>query len=233
MALVLRLTEGGVRLKLAGPCLCEAPDAAQRTLGLSAPCCLLGSALLPLLAPLWTSWSNLFMTSSSAGPFSACCPAVGTRPGPKFRGIPTSLLQKRRLGEGRRMAVRCQAARAGASSLWGRRTQVLAVELLCTQRWCRCFARLLSHSGCCSRPCSAGEDEHPGVSAKGSERGGWHLDSSADAWACVGCVSAPDEVQGCLERSECGVPGASAASELGSGCMGLGPPHLVWVLGDE
>lgn len=146
VALVLRLTEGAVSGEAGWPhtYLCEAPDAAQRTLGLGAPCCLLGSALLSLLAPLWTSWSNLFMTSSSAGPLLCMLSCSGYQAGPKFQGHSTSLLQKRRLGEGRRMAVRCQTARAGASSLWGGRTQVLAVELLRTQRWCRCFARLLS-----------------------------------------------------------------------------------------
>lgn len=166
------------------------------------PGCILGSALLFLLAPLWTSWSNLFMTLSSAGPLPCMLSCTGCQAGPKFQRHSTSLLQKRQLGEGRRTAVRCQTARAGASSLWGERAQALTLSCdVCSAGVEALHASSALHSGCCSHCCSADEDRHPGVLAKGTQvRGAWRLDPSLLTRGPMGAASQLPWVQGCLER---------------------------------
>lgn len=143
------------------------------------------------------------MTLSSAGPLLCMLSCTGCQAGPKFQRHSTSLLQKRRLGEGRTTAVRCQTARAGTSSLWGERAQALSA-LSCDVHSAGVDALHASsalHPGCCSRRCSADEDRHPGVSAKGTQvRGVWRLDPSLLTRGPVGAASQLPWVQGCLER---------------------------------
>ena len=119
-----------------------------------------------------------------------------------FQRPSTSLLQKRRLGEGRRMAVRSR--RLGQAPPASGENEHRHLPLSCDVRSAGVEALHASsalHSVCCSRCCSADEDRHPGVSAKGTqERGAWRLDPSLLTSGPVGAASQLLWVQGCLER---------------------------------